>query len=67
MTLFEFLGPWLYWPMVVVVVSGSVTWTLNCISVTYSEVSKQIAEVARVRREPYPPACQVIERETDGN
>ena len=48
MNLQEFLGPWIYWPIVVVVISGTVTWTLNCISVTYSEVGKQIEELRRV-------------------
>lgn len=51
MTLFVFLGPWIYWPLAIVAVSGCVTWTLNCISVTYTEVGKQVEELTRVSKE----------------
>jgi hypothetical protein len=47
MTLYDFIGPWLYWPLVVAIVAGTVTWTSNCISVTWSEGLKQIQEIRR--------------------
>lgn len=52
MTLHNLIGPWLYWPIAIVAISGSVTWTINCISVTYSEILKQIAEIKRVASKP---------------
>lgn len=47
----EWLTDWLYWPMVVVAISGAATWTLNCVSVTYSEVYAQLKELKRLRTE----------------
>ena len=47
--LHDFVGPWMYWPAVVVMITGTITWTLNCVSVTYSEVYKQIQELCRVK------------------
>lgn len=47
-TLYTILGPWLYWPLVVVAISGAVTWTLNCITVTYTEVWGQVKELKRL-------------------
>ena len=51
MPLYDCIGPWLYWPIVAVFVSGSISWTINCISVTYSEVAKQIEELTRVAKQ----------------
>ena len=47
--LLSVLGPWIYWPVALVCVSGSITWTVNCISVVYSEVGKQIEELRRTK------------------
>jgi len=45
----EWLTDWLYWPIVAVAVSGAITWVLNCISVTYSEVAAQLRELRRIK------------------
>ncbi len=47
----QFLTDWLYWPMVVSVIAGSITWTLNCVSVTYTEIYAQIEELKRRKKE----------------
>ena len=66
MNLLEYLGPWIYWPLAIAAISGSVTWTLNCVSVTYSEVGRQIAELARVKSAPRTPEILTIERPDNG-
>ena len=49
MTLHDYVGPWIYWPIVTVAVSGAVTWVCNSISILYTEIGKQIAEIQRVK------------------
>lgn len=48
MTLYDFIGPWLYWSLVTVAVSGAATWTINSITILYTELHAQIKELRRV-------------------
>lgn len=48
MTLLTFLGPWLYWPIVVIVVFGTASWSINCITTTYTELRQQVKELRRL-------------------
>lgn len=45
----EFLGEWLYWPVVVGVIGFAATSVLSNVSLCYSEIWDQIKELKRVK------------------
>ena len=49
MTLYEFLGGAVYWPLSVILISFAVVSTLSNISISYSEIYAQIKELKRVK------------------
>lgn len=50
MTLREFLGDWVYWPIAAMVIGFAVTTFLSNISLSYTEIRDQLKELFRVTR-----------------
>jgi hypothetical protein len=50
MTLRDFLGDWLYWPIAAMVVGFAATTFLSNISLCYTEIRDQIKELHRAFR-----------------
>lgn len=49
MTLLEYVGGWIYWPAVSVVVFGAIATNANFISMVYTELWKQVEELKRIK------------------
>ncbi len=51
MTLLHFLGPWLYWPLVICIAGFTAVSVLSNVSLIYTEVFAQIKEIRRLQNE----------------